>query len=47
MTIANLTPEDIKKMSYNELIGLVRETNRPPGGTKTIAQAAKSCLLNK
>ena len=32
--IENITPEDIQKMSYNEIIGLVRETNRTPGGLR-------------
>ena len=34
--IKSLTPNDIKNMSYNEIIGLVRETNRTPGGLNTI-----------
>ena len=44
--IKDLTPEDIKNMSYNEIIGLVRETNRTPGGLKTIRQVCEKLLLN-
>ncbi|HEV3157108.1 MAG TPA: class I SAM-dependent methyltransferase [Candidatus Baltobacteraceae bacterium] len=35
----------ITAMSYNELIGLVRETNRPPGGIHSIADAARLTFL--
>ncbi len=45
--IENLTPEDIKKMGYNEIIGLVRETNRTPGGLNTIKAVARSLNLNQ
>lgn len=44
--IENLTPEDIKKMSYNEIIGLVRETNRTPGGLNTIKIVSRMLNLN-
>lgn len=40
-----LTADQIRGYSYNQLIGLVRETNRPPGGTRTIAATAKACFL--
>lgn len=33
-------------MSYNEIIGLVRETNRTPGGLKTIRTVAEKLMLN-
>lgn len=36
-----LTIEDVAAMDYNNIISLVRETNRAPGGYKTIA-----CILN-
>jgi ubiquinone/menaquinone biosynthesis C-methylase UbiE len=45
MSLESLTADQIKNYSYNELIGLVRETNRPPGGSATIAAAAKACFL--
>lgn len=41
-----LSPEVIGSMSYNELIGLVRETNRPPGGSRAIMEVAHQCFLN-
>lgn len=44
--IKDITPEDIKKMSYNEIIGLVKETNRTPGGLKTIRTVAEKLMLN-
>lgn len=45
MKLESLAPEAIEKMSYNELIGLVRETNRPPGGTTAIMEIARQCFL--
>lgn len=44
--IETLTKEDIKKMSYNEIIGLVRETNRTPGGLNTIKTVSRMLNLN-
>lgn len=44
--IKDLTKEDIQKMSYNEIIGLVRETNRTPGGLNTIRKVSETLLLN-
>lgn len=44
--IKDLTAEDIKKMSYNEIIGLVRETNRTPGGLTTIRKVSEKLMLN-
>lgn len=44
--IKDLTPKDIKNMSYNEIIGLVRETNRTPGGLNTIRKVCEKLLLN-
>lgn len=44
--IKNLTKEDIKNMSYNEIIGLVRETNRTPGGLNTIKTVSRMLNLN-
>ena len=39
--------QDIQKMSYFELIGVVRETNRPPGGVTSVANIAKGAYLNE
>lgn len=44
--IKDLISEDIKKMSYNEIIGLVRETNRTPGGLNTIKEVSQKLCLN-
>ena len=44
--IKDLTKEDIKNMSYNEIIGLVRETNRTPGGLNTIKTVSRMLNLN-
>lgn len=44
--IDKLTPEDIRAMDYNEAVGLVRETNRPPGGAKSIAKIAAHSFLD-
>lgn len=44
--IEELTKEDIKNMSYNEMIGLVRETNRTPGGLNTIKTVSRMLNLN-
>lgn len=43
----NLMPEDILTMSYNEIIGLTRETNRTPGGLDTIKEVARLLLVNE
>lgn len=37
---------DIQNMSYFELIGAVRETNRPPGGVSSVANIARGAYLN-
>lgn len=44
--IEELTSNDIEKMSYNEIIGLVRETNRTPGGLNTIKNVSRMLNLN-
>lgn len=45
MNLETLTAMDIERMSYNELIGIVRETNRPPGGLRSIARIAQHTFL--
>ncbi|MDP9583669.1 UNVERIFIED_ORG: ubiquinone/menaquinone biosynthesis C-methylase UbiE [Burkholderia contaminans] len=40
-----LSPEDVKRLSYNELIGIVKETNRPPGGRATVIEVAQQAFL--
>jgi len=44
--ISDLTRQDIECMDYNQLIGLVRETNRPPGGLRSIVRIAQNSFLN-
>lgn len=46
MNIQTLTATDVASMSYNQLIGLVRETNRPPGGLSTVVEVASRAFLN-
>lgn len=45
MEPAVITAMDIMQMSYNQLIGLTRETNRPPGGMQTLIRIAQSTFL--
>lgn len=45
--ICELSVEDIGTMSYNELIGLTRETNRTPGGLDTIKLVSRLLMLNQ
>ncbi len=47
MILENLTAQDIENMDYNQLIGLVRETNRIPGGESTVFEIANRVFLNK
>lgn len=47
LTIGNLKPEDIEKMSYNEIIALVKETNRPPGGRNSIFELLNRLFINE
>ncbi|WP_216628864.1 class I SAM-dependent methyltransferase [Microcystis aeruginosa] len=43
--LKNYTSEDILAMDYNQLISVVRETNRPPGGTNSIFKIAQRSFL--
>lgn len=43
--LEQLTAEDIHNMSYNELVSITRETNRPPGGLKTIKTVTRELGL--
>lgn len=43
----NLTADVIEKMNYNELIGVVGETNRPPGGRRSIVHILNNTFVNK
>jgi ubiquinone/menaquinone biosynthesis C-methylase UbiE len=43
----DITTHDIAAMNYNELIGLVRETNRTPGGNRSIFEVSTRCYLTR
>ena len=47
LDIKQISAADINSMSYNELIGLVRETNRTPGGNRSIHRVASRCFLDR
>mgnify|MGYP001300052393 CR=1 FL=1 len=42
-----LKERDIKKMNYNQLISVIGETNRPPGGIRTVINFANNVGLRK
>ncbi len=44
--IEELTVEDIERMDYNNLISIVKETNRAPGGFKTLQEVANITMLD-
>lgn len=46
MDIRTLTPDAIGAMSYNELIAIVEETNRPPGGIRSIQEIVLRSFLS-
>lgn len=46
-SLAQLDAATIRAMSYNELIGLVRETNRFPGGKKSLFAIASRLMMNR
>ncbi len=47
MRLEKLTPKDIEKLSYNEIIGIIKETNRPPGGKNSIFEIMNRCFINQ
>lgn len=42
-----ITADTVRSMSYNELIALVGETNRIPGGGRTCSRIAASCFITE
>lgn len=44
--LKKLTPKDIEKMDYNELIAITKETNRPPGGLSSLITIINNIMLN-
>jgi len=47
MEIEKLTSKEINEMDYNQLIGLVKETNRLPGGRKTVFKIINRTCIDK
>ena len=47
MNLENLTIEDIQGMSYNEIIGVVKETNRPPGGFNSVVRIIQQTFIKE
>jgi ubiquinone/menaquinone biosynthesis C-methylase UbiE len=47
MKLSEYTSKDIKEMNYNELIGVTRETNRPPGGVNSILEVLKNTFIDE
>jgi ubiquinone/menaquinone biosynthesis C-methylase UbiE len=41
-----LTKEDVLGFDYNNLISIVKETNRPPGGERSISAISQKAFLN-
>lgn len=41
-----LTVRDVEDMDYNNLISIVKETNRAPGGFKTLQEVANVTMLD-
>ena len=41
-----LSAKEIERMDYNQLIGIVQETNRPPGGFKSIIKLSQCAFLS-
>lgn len=46
-TTEHSLPTDINSLNYFDLIGIVKETNRPPGGIDSIIEIAQNAFLNK
>lgn len=47
MRIEEITSKDVEEMDYNQLIGLTKETNRPPGGRKTVFEIVNRTFLDR
>jgi len=47
MEIEKITPKEIKEMDYNQIIGLIKETNRPPGGRKTVFEIVNRTCIDR
>ena len=47
MEIEKITSKNISEMDYNQLIGLVKETNRPPGGRRTVFEIINRTCIDR
>lgn len=47
MNLQQYTPQMIRSMNYNQIIGLVRETNRTPGGNQSVFEIARRTYLDR
>src|SRR3989344_7258397 len=47
MEIETITSKDISEMDYNQLIGLVKETNRLPGGRRTVFEIINRACIDR
>lgn len=47
MNIKDLTTKDIEEMNYNQIIGIIKETNRPPGGKNTVFEIINRTKINE
>jgi len=47
MRIEEITSGDIQEMDYNQLIGLTKETNRIPGGRKTVFEIVNRTCVDR
>lgn len=45
--MVQITTEQIKKMSYVELMAFLEEINRPPGGKDSIKKIVQNCFITK
>lgn len=45
--LSEFTVQDIEEMDYNNIISLVKETNRAPGGYKTIASILNNAFVTE
>lgn len=47
LKVNSLGITELKKMNYNQLISVIGETNRPPGGIRTVINFTKNLNINK
>ena len=42
-----LTTEKIEELNYSDYVGIVRETNRPSGGIRTVQKVCTNAFIDK